>query len=275
MKIRKNCVTGGYWQQQLNTSVSSFSPSYDICERLEGTGSAALWASRLTPASQLLPACCLCSEPGSLPLPETHPPARLPPFAGMLFILTGKNIVLISHMVFKKKKYLFSTSSYLCHVFLYQEEEAFATWHHSLPNEFEASASQLSLRLESWTPERWCLWSVSSCTSFTSFVIFGSVDTQTKSQYPTSALSTSLPLRGGTSLHPSHPIRSSRDRGSALSCNKNAQFSGCILFLFFQHFFSLNTKPWLLLEADCQSFKLIRFSLEISYLANFLFVTGS
>lgn len=38
-------------------------------------------------------------------------------------------------------------------------------------------------------------------------------------------------------------------------------------------FFSLNTGFWLLLEGDWQRFKLIRFSLEISHLANFLFLT--
>lgn len=98
------------------------------------------------------------------------------------------------------------------------------------------------------------------------------MDTQTKSQYPTGDLSTSLPLLGGTSLHPSHPTRSSKNRGSAFSCKKNAQFSGCIIVGFFQPFFFIKQS---VLTAAGSRLPKFQADQEISYLANFLLVTGS
>lgn len=73
-------------------------------------------------------------------------------------------------------------------------------------------------------------------------------------------------------ITPFSSYKSGRGRGRDLSWNKNAQFSRCIMGLFLQSFFLEK------LGLDCcwkESFKQIKFSLEISYLANFLFVTGS
>lgn len=128
----------------------------------EAAGRAALWDSCLTPTSQLPPGLHPCiGIKGSLLLAETHLPARLRPLAGMLFILTGKNTVLSSH---KEIFNLSSTSSYSYCGFLCQNQEALATWHRLLVNEFVPPSSHLSLHLKSWML-RWCLWSVISCTA--------------------------------------------------------------------------------------------------------------
>lgn len=187
----------------------------------------------------------------------------------MLFILTGKNTVLSSH---KEIFNLSSTSSYSYCGFLCQNQEALATWHRLLVNEFVPPSSHLSLHLKSWML-RWCLWSVISCTA-SKFLVLLEVWTpwpRTSNPPGLSPLQAApCPYLVGPHNTMSNIPEAVGQRKSCFPSQESTVLQVHYSFIFLS-LLSLNAESWLLLETDCQSFEQLGFSLEVYYLAKFLF----